>query len=190
MSWNGFSPNIIWHFSTSFLQLTHPDLFTSSGYPKQPMKMPPSKDYLYAPKSFPLMSFQWGQCRLVRSSIVYISLIFSCTFHWSSRCRSPLSIEQASNWNGFYKCTGEGSCLWTTVLSWSCIMDQALFHPPAYATPVNMEFTYLEENSIFWNVNNKCRKFVCYESTSPWLRFAPFHFGYMYLPCCPPLSSF
>lgn len=111
VSWNGFSPNIIWHFSTSFLQLTDSDLSTLSGYPKQPMKMPPSKDYLYAPKSFPLMSFQWRQCPLVRLSIVYISLIFSCTFHWSSRCRSPLSIEQASNWNGFYKCTGEGSWL-------------------------------------------------------------------------------
>ena len=65
--------------AVSLLLLVNPDLSLLSGHPQQLMKVPHSKGYLYAPKSFPL-SFQWGQWPLVRLSTVDISLIFSYSF--------------------------------------------------------------------------------------------------------------
>lgn len=114
----------------SLLLLIYPDLSTSSGYPQQLMEVPPSKGYLYAPKSFPLMSFQRGQWPLVRLSTVDISLIFSHSFGWAAvAAASWTSNRQLIGTDLINVLEKEAACLWTTFMVMHT--GQGIF-PPTY----------------------------------------------------------
>lgn len=50
---------------------------------------------------------------------------------------------------------------------WSYMTDQALFHPPAYATAVNTKFPYLEETRLSEALIINARNVPVVAKTSP-----------------------